>query len=163
MWNTVAINTNMVTQDTFLLYVLFSLLMGSPSRSQESMVLLLMIKKVILIQELLDLSEQMSDLWICSGDFNTIRWPHESSNGYPTNIFMARFNDFIDQSCLNDIPLSNGCYTWYNFRDPPTDTLIDKFFCSNGILSKFGDGLVCRLPRAVSDYYPLQLTLGSQT
>lgn len=163
MWNSASITTTAVYQGLFSLSIHFSLfygfyfwVLGIYGTSTEE-------RKPLFLHELSAWPPLMGNLWIFVGDFKIIRWPHENSNGCPTNRYMSDSNDFIDQHSLIDLPLINGRFTWADYRTPPTNSLIDRFLCTNGILDKLGDGTIKRLARPVSDHYPLQLTLDNQT
>lgn len=95
-----------------------------------------------------------SENWLIVGDFNLVRWPQENSNYYRPTREMSAFNSFIEQRNLIDSPLSNGSYTWTDFRNPPTHTKIDRFLYTETMINKFSDAFVNRLD------FSLLLTLG---
>lgn len=73
---------------------------------------------------------------------------------------MSSFNSFIENVELQDLPLTNGLYTWSDFWETPTLTLIDRFLASKDFLSKFQNATVKRLNRPTLDHYPLHLSFG---
>ena len=53
------------------------------------------------------------------GDFNVVKKMREKSGQSYDLATLAVFSDFINAMNLLDLPLSGGCFTWSNNRDPP--------------------------------------------
>ena len=62
-------------------------------------------------EELGTIRGQWEDPWSIRGDFNIIRFPHESRMGN-LNSYMGRFLEVIDELDLVDLPPYGGPFTW---------------------------------------------------
>lgn len=135
--------------------------MCSPSGLQEFIAPQRLRKSpLLLLRELTNLSFLCTTGWLLWGNFNSIRWAKEKSTYRRPTRHMDCFNSFINDASLLDIPLTNGLYTWSNFRDPPTLTLIDRFLATKEFLQKFQNVVSKHLHRPTSDYYPIHLSFG---
>ena len=94
------------------------------------------------------------------GDFNVVRFPSEKSGLVSFNSAMHEFNDFISECGLLDIPLEGGMFTWSNNRDVPAMSRIDRFLLSTAWADHFGLVNQLRLPRLLSDHFPIRLDCG---
>jgi hypothetical protein len=56
-----------------------------------------------------------------------------------------------------DIPLVGGSFTWSNNQDLPSMSRIDRFLVSLDWEEHFPDLLQCRLPRPLSNHFPILL------
>lgn len=65
------------------------------------------------------ISHLHNEHWIMGGDFNVSRWSFEKSGAKLKTTSMDLFNKFIDDCSLVGPPISNGKYTWFNYRKPP--------------------------------------------
>lgn len=74
---------------------------------------------------------------------------------------MRLFNSFIASANLLDVPHQNASFTWSNFRESASHSLIDCFLVTNAIMDKFWPLGVKRLCRPTSDQYPL-LSFGAE-
>ncbi|KAL4606932.1 hypothetical protein ACB092_09G139200 [Castanea dentata] len=96
--------------------------------------------------------------WCLGGDFNVIRFPSESLGAKRLTWCMNDFSDFISLHGLMDNPLEGGLYTWSNstfaFR-------IDQFLFSLVLAEYFAHFSQKRLPRVLSDHFPILLESGS--
>ena len=70
--------------------------------------------------------------WCVGGDFNIVRFSHEKFPQERATRSMRRFDEFIKEAELRDIPLVNGKFTWLNFREVAAKSRIDRFLFSNG-------------------------------
>lgn len=120
-----------------------------PSRTED---------KASFQRELTDLSYLCSEFWLLEGDFNSIQWSQEKSTYCRLTRNMRCFNSFIENVELQDLPLTHGFYTWFDFMENPTLTLIDRFLATNDFLSKFQNAAIKRLNRPTSDHYPIHLS-----
>jgi hypothetical protein len=94
------------------------------------------------------------------GDFNVVRFPSEKSGLVSFNFAMHEFNDFISECGLLDIPLEGGLFTWSNNRDVPVMSRIDRFLFSSAWADHFDLVNQLRLPRLLSDHFPIRLDCG---
>ncbi|CAN0920481.1 hypothetical protein LINGRAHAP2_LOCUS32067 [Linum grandiflorum] len=95
------------------------------------------------------------------GDFNMIRSGIEAL-GQPRSLAeMSLFNDFVEELCLVDMPLSGARFTWTNFRDPPSFSRIDRVLVSTEWEGHFPSCSVVAKPRVCSDHSPLIIQFDS--
>lgn len=66
-------------------------------------------------------------IWLLGGDFNVIHWPSRAFAQNLAKYIMKKFNNFITKFDLLDPPLTNGAYTWSNFRTRPVLSRLDHF------------------------------------
>jgi hypothetical protein len=89
-----------------------------------------------------------------------VRFPREKSGMVSFNSAMHEFNDFIFECGLMDIQLEGGLFTWSNNRDVPAISRIDRFLFSPAWVDHFGLVNQHRLPRLLSDHFPIRLDWG---
>jgi hypothetical protein len=73
---------------------------------------------------------------------------------------MQAFSNFISDFSLMDIPLNGGIYTWSNNREITSRSKIDRFLFSFVWADHFGLVNQRRLPRLLSDHFPILLDCG---
>jgi hypothetical protein len=56
-----------------------------------------------------------------------IRYSHEKSYGGPHNVWMDRFNSFIEDTTLREIKRVGGRFTWTNKQRNPVMSNLDRF------------------------------------
>ncbi|KAK1262643.1 hypothetical protein QJS04_geneDACA001222 [Acorus gramineus] len=66
--------------------------------------------------------------WCIMGDFNAIASATEQSSLKGPIGGTRGFRDWISDSGVIEIPLSNKKFTWSNLRDAPTLSKIDRYF-----------------------------------
>ncbi|XP_022148172.1 protein root UVB sensitive 1, chloroplastic isoform X2 [Momordica charantia] len=71
-----------------------------------------------------------TDCWLLRGYFNITGWSHEKPNQWRPTPNMCLFNEFIVDTDLRDLPLTNGLFTWSNLRESLSISLIDWFLCN---------------------------------
>jgi exonuclease III len=98
--------------------------------------------------------------WCIGGDFNVVRFPSEKSGMAVLSPAMNDFSDFISELGLLDLPLEGGLFTWSNNREFPAKSRIDRFLISSEWADHFGLVNQRRLPRLLSDHYPIILDCG---
>uniref|UniRef100_A0A2N9EFE5 Reverse transcriptase domain-containing protein n=1 Tax=Fagus sylvatica TaxID=28930 RepID=A0A2N9EFE5_FAGSY len=98
--------------------------------------------------------------WCIGGDFNVVRFPSEKSGQGPYSTAMQDFSDFIADFGLLDTPLEGGKFTWSNNREVPTMSKLDRFLFSTKWADHFGLINQQRLPRVLSDHFPIFLNCG---
>ena len=92
------------------------------------------------------------------GDFNVIRFPSERLGAGIFTCCMNDFSDFISLRGLMDNPLEGGLYTWSNSN---STSRIDRFLFSPVLVDYFTHFSQKRLPRVLSDHFPILLESGS--
>uniref|UniRef100_A0A2N9J257 Reverse transcriptase domain-containing protein n=1 Tax=Fagus sylvatica TaxID=28930 RepID=A0A2N9J257_FAGSY len=98
--------------------------------------------------------------WVVGGDFNAIRFPSERLGASHFTSSMHAFSDFISSCRLRDLPLEGGLFTWSNNRENEAMSRIDRFLFSEDWDGFFPMILQKRLPRILSDHFPIILECG---
>ena len=91
------------------------------------------------------------------GDFNTVRYPSERADTTNISLGMRDFSDFIFHSGLIDLQLEDGVYTWSNAL---SKSQLDRFLFSPSLEDHFSRIVQRRLPRTLSDHFPIFLSCG---
>ncbi|RVX06988.1 LINE-1 retrotransposable element ORF2 protein [Vitis vinifera] len=100
------------------------------------------------------------DPWCVGGDFNvTLNLGERSNQGRLTGA-MRRFAQVTDELELLDIPLQGGVASWSGGRNNQAWARLDRFLVTQDWLDCFSGVLQCRLPRPVSDHFPILLKGG---
>ena len=113
--------------------------------------------------ELAGLGEICGENWCVGGDFNVVRFASEKNKTIRARRSMRCFNEIIAELSLIDPPLSNGEYTWSNFRENPTCSRLDRFLLSPGWRRIFPYYQQEVQLRGVSDHFPLIITTDMAT
>ena len=92
--------------------------------------------------------------WCLGGDFNVIRFPLERLGAGRFTRCMYDFLDFISLHGLMDIPLEGGIFSWSNCTSA---SRIDRFLFSPVLAEYFTHFSQKRLPRVLSDHFPILL------
>ncbi|KAL4377916.1 hypothetical protein GQ457_02G007720 [Hibiscus cannabinus] len=107
--------------------------------------------------EITEYLEKNKQPWCVCGDFNAYLHPGEKCGG-PVNVAaMDMFRRFLQESCLMDLPLKGGEYTWSNGRDTPTLVRLDRFLVNADFLSAFHYLEQCLLSKSISDHNAIAL------
>jgi len=106
-------------------------------------------------EELRLIKDQWSGPWCVGEDFNEILYPHERSLGLSPSNSIEEFHNFINCYTLVDLPLQEGDFTWV-----PTSSRLDHFLISLDWEEHFTDAIQKRLPRPLSDHFPMCLENG---
>jgi len=93
--------------------------------------------------------------WCIGGDFNEILYPQERSSGLCPRNTMLEFHDFINYAALVDLHLRGGEYTWSRSGGEAVCSGLDRLLVSLDWEEHFPDSLQTRLPRPLSDHFPL--------
>ena len=96
--------------------------------------------------------------WCLGGDFNVIRFPSKRLGAGRFSRCMYDFSDFISLHGLMDNPLEGGLFTWSNSTSA---SRIDRFLFSPALVEYFSHFSQKRLPRVLSDHFPILLESGS--
>jgi len=99
--------------------------------------------------------------WCIGGDFNVVRFPSERSSGAGYFAAMEEFSDFIFMHNLVDLPLEDGQFTWSNNQEDQIWSRIDRLLVSPEWEERFPEVSQRRLPRLLSDHFPLLLDCGT--
>jgi exonuclease III len=95
--------------------------------------------------------------WCVGGDFNLVRYPTERAGASDLSSSMRDFSDFIFSMGLLDLPLEGGNFTWSNAC---SKSRLDRFLCSPSFVDHFSRTVQKRLPRLLSDHFPILLSCG---
>ena len=95
--------------------------------------------------------------WCVGGDFNIVRFPSERVGATDFSPSMREFTDFIFSMGLLDLPMDGGNFTWSNAR---SRSRLDRFLCSPLLADHFSRIAQRRLPRFLSDHFPILLSCG---
>lgn len=69
----------------------------------------------------------ISGPWVVCGDFITVRFPTEKSEGSRITKAMTDFSEFIEDRELVDLDLYGGIYTWKKGDRHTTAARLDRF------------------------------------
>ncbi|KAL4312348.1 hypothetical protein GQ457_01G050470 [Hibiscus cannabinus] len=72
-------------------------------------------------------------------------------------LLLSQIRRFLQESCLMDLPLKGGEYTWSNGRDTPTLVRLDRFLVNADFLSAFHYLEQCLLSKSISDHNAIAL------
>jgi hypothetical protein len=117
-------------------------------------------ERCFLWEELAGLQSWWEVPWCIGGDFNVVRFPNEKTGMSSFNYAMHEFSDFISKCGLMDIPMEGGLFTWSNNRETAASSRIDRFLFSPDWADHFVLVTQQRLPRLLSDHYPILLDCG---
>ncbi|XP_050243704.1 uncharacterized protein LOC126692222 [Quercus robur] len=98
--------------------------------------------------------------WCVGGDFNVVRFPFEHSGIANFSSTMLQFSDFISEQSLVNLPLVGGNFTWCNSREVVASSKLDRFLLSVDWEEKFPSVCQCRLPKLMSNHFPILLEGG---
>jgi endonuclease/exonuclease/phosphatase family metal-dependent hydrolase len=112
----------------------------------------------VLWNEMVGLMSWWDRPWCFRGDFNVVRFSSERSGAGGFSAAMEDFSEFIHGQSLVDIHLHGGQFTWSNNR---VWSKIDRFLLSLEWEEHYPDVSQRRLPRLLSDHFPLLLDCGT--
>ena len=115
-------------------------------------------KRQFMWEELAGLISWWNLPWCLGGDFNVIHFPSERLGAGRFTRCMNDFLDFISHHGLMDNPLEGGLFTWSNSTSA---SRIDRFLLSPALVEYFSHFSQKRLPRVLSDHFPILLESGS--
>ena len=98
--------------------------------------------------------------WCLGGDFNIILSQRERSRQGRTTTAMRRFAQVVDDLGLVDLPLQGGIFTWSGGFNNQSGARLDRFLVTPSWLDQFSRVLQRRLPRPISDHFPILLEGG---
>ncbi|WKA11259.1 hypothetical protein VitviT2T_028778 [Vitis vinifera] len=100
------------------------------------------------------------DPWCIGGDFNITLFSRERSGQRRISSAMRNFAEIVDDLGLVDLPLQGGDFTWNGGLNNQTWARLDRFLVSPSWRDQFSGINQCRLPRPVSDHFPIMLVGG---
>ncbi|XP_034674249.1 uncharacterized protein LOC117905435 [Vitis riparia] len=100
------------------------------------------------------------DPWCIGGDFNITLFPRERSRQRRISAAMRKFAETVNDLGLVDLPLQGGECTWKGGQNNQTWARLDRFLVSPCWLDQFSGINQWRLPRPVSDHFPIMLVGG---
>ena len=95
--------------------------------------------------------------WCVGGDFNEVLYPNERSRGGRLTNSMRRFSEILNDLELRDLPLQGGPYTWSGGLNGSARSRLDRFLVNANWESHCNKVTQRRLPRPVSDRFPILL------
>ncbi|RVW97689.1 Transposon TX1 uncharacterized 149 kDa protein [Vitis vinifera] len=100
------------------------------------------------------------DPWCVGGDFNITLFQRERSRQGRISSAMRRFAQVADELGLRDIPMQGGVFTWSGGPNNQSWARLDRFLVNTSWLDQFSSVLQSRLPRPLSDHFPVSLEGG---
>nr|CAN77770.1 hypothetical protein VITISV_044337 [Vitis vinifera] len=94
------------------------------------------------------------------GDFNITLFQRERSRQGRITSTMWRFAQIIDELGLVDLPLQGEVFTWSGGLNNQSWARLDRFLVPPSWLDHFSGVLQSRLPRPISDHFPVLLEGG---
>ena len=98
--------------------------------------------------------------WCLGGDFNITLFQRERSRQGRITSTMWRFAQIIDELGLVDLPLQGEVFTWSGGLNNQSWARLDRFLVPPSWLDHFSGVLQSRLPRPISDHFPVLLEGG---
>lgn len=117
--------------------------------------------KPAFLDSILNLAASVSGPWALCGDFNLTRYPSDRSNDNFDRTEAVSFNDLINETELQEIPLMDRLYTWSNNQPHPILVKLDRFFVNIAWSNLFPDSTLSSATRTTSDHAPLTLSATS--
>lgn len=87
-------------------------------------------EKIAFLTELSALQPALLSAWFIVGDFNLIYKALDKNNDRLNRGHMQRFKGLLDRLELKELPLPGRHFTWANTGQNPTQTKIDRAFCT---------------------------------
>ncbi|XP_071700101.1 uncharacterized protein [Rutidosis leptorrhynchoides] len=112
--------------------------------------------KVVLWHKILNFMDSHMGDYVVFGDFNEVRMESDRFGTVFNRQDANRFNAFIFNSGLTDLPLGGKRYSWMN-KFGTKMSLIDRFLVSQTIIDSFPNVQVTAMDRGYSDHCPLLL------
>ncbi|XP_071689062.1 uncharacterized protein [Rutidosis leptorrhynchoides] len=93
----------------------------------------------------------VNNAWVLCGDFNEVRNEAERFNCDFIEYMAKRFNDFVSDNCLIEIPMSGRIYTRVS-GDGLKFSKLDRFLVTENFLHTWKDLTACIMDRHLSDH-----------
>ncbi|RVX06495.1 hypothetical protein CK203_023651 [Vitis vinifera] len=100
------------------------------------------------------------DPWCLGGDFNITLFQRKRSSQRRISSAMRKFAEIVDDLGLVDLPLQGGEFTWNGGHNNQAWARLDRFLVSLSWVDQFSGITQSRLPRPVSDHFPMTLVGG---
>lgn len=117
--------------------------------------------KAIFVEDLSELSTNISGPWLLFGDFNLTRYPYDKNNSNFDLHLANLFNEKNDDLALLEIPLFDWLFTWSSKREIPTLSRIDRAFINQAWNLSHPNTSLSSLPRTTSDHVPLKISIST--
>ncbi|PWA67185.1 RNA-directed DNA polymerase, eukaryota [Artemisia annua] len=118
------------------------------------------VEKRRLWRRLTDIIQIGQGWWIVMGDFNAVRYPEERKNSIFDPVCARDFNDFIDDTALQEYNLKGMKFTYLANRLGACKlSRIDRVLVCSNVFNKWPNACVRALQRDMSDHSPLILSL----
>ncbi|RVW22653.1 Transposon TX1 uncharacterized 149 kDa protein [Vitis vinifera] len=99
--------------------------------------------------------------WCLGGDFNITLAQGERNRQGRSSSAMRRFAEVVDDLGLVDLQLQGGAFTWTGGLNNMSKARLDRFLVSPCWLDQFSKVSQRRLPKPISDHFPVLLEGGS--
>lgn len=93
------------------------------------------------------------------GDYNLTRFPDDKNTSGFNRTLANKFNDFIHNLALIELPLLDRLYTWSNKRDSPTLARLDRAFVNMVFSFGFPNTNLSSRVGTTSDHIPLLVSI----
>ncbi|KAL4291925.1 hypothetical protein GQ457_14G007740 [Hibiscus cannabinus] len=94
---------------------------------------------------------------IVGGDFNVVKCREEKIGSSGDSRSMGKFNEFIRDNELVDLPMGGKFFTWFRREPRFTASVLDRFLVSPEVIVWFPNLSQLALPRKLSDHCPIFL------
>lgn len=112
-------------------------------------------QKIAFRSEIEQTAQSISKPWLVIGDFNLIYKVFDKNNNRLDRSMMQRFKAVIDILQIKELPLQGRKFTWAATSTNPTQTKIDRAFCSTEWDLLFHSASLVPLSSSCSDHAPL--------
>lgn len=112
-------------------------------------------QKISFLNEIHDLQHDMKPAWLIIGDFNLIYKAADKNNDRLDRRMMQRFKGAIDRLGIKELELAGRRFTRAKDGANPTQTRIDRAFCSPEWDILFNSAYMSALSSSSSDHAPL--------
>jgi hypothetical protein len=109
------------------------------------------------IRELKGIKQAAKPHWLLIGDYNLIYKTHDKNNSRVNSRLMLRFRRALNYLEVKELDLIGRKYTWSNNQSSPTQTRIDRAFCTPVLETLYPNLMLQPLSSSISDHYPLLL------
>ncbi|XP_057444737.1 uncharacterized protein LOC130736981 [Lotus japonicus] len=97
---------------------------------------------------------------IMGGDFNAVIQENERKGGGALHLGDIAFHQFVADSCLMDLPLQRGLFTWFSSRNDGLGSRLDRWLLSEDMFLCFNNFNQVALEWGISDHRPVAIDFG---
>ncbi|XP_057451856.1 uncharacterized protein LOC130743638 [Lotus japonicus] len=117
-------------------------------------------ERFVLFVQLSDMVTEHSGRVIMGGDFNAILHENDRKGGGALYLGDIAFRQFVTDSCLVDLPLQGGLFTWSSSRNNGMGSRLDRWLLSEDLFLCFNSFKQTALEWGISDHRPVSLSFG---